>query len=276
MEKTKERRIRKLRKKRIWPSIIGLFFILGMIMIAVSGEMLTLISNIVNRELMYGYRLSEKVAKSAEVVLKDETKSPEEMMKLIEYMMDEVKAVCIFDEDGELLWASSDKQPDPKEVVQGVISLSGKEMVVDVMIPAGEEFFSFSVDGDLQLREKFLNLTDISNIRMDGSRMLVDEDVWYMLPAQGKTVWVMCNLRIYGQDLQLAIIGMSFLLFVIALFSIYYLWSMIGMIVSQKRTTKIIYTDMITGGENWLAFIRKSTRKIKKVRKLKKKTNSLL
>ena len=94
MEKTKERRIRKLRKKRIWPSIIGLFFILGMIMIAVSGEMLTLISNIVNRELMYGYRLSEKVAKSAEVVLKDETKSPEEMMKLIEYMMDEVKAVC--------------------------------------------------------------------------------------------------------------------------------------------------------------------------------------
>ena len=276
MEKTKERRIRKLRKKRIWPSIIGLFFILGMIMIAVSGEMVTLISNIVNRELMYGYRLSEKVAKSAEVVLKDETKSPEEMMKLIEYMMDEVKAVCIFDEGGELLWASSDKQPDPKEVVQGVISLSGKEMVVDVMIPAGEEFFSFGVDGDLQLREKFLNLTDISNIRKDGSRMLVDEDVWYMLPAQGKTVWVMCNLRIYGQDLQLAIIGMSFLLFVIALFSIYYLWSMIGMIVSQKRTTKIIYTDMITGGENWLAFIRKSTRKIKKVRKLKKKNKQLV
>ena len=52
MEKTKEKRIRRLKRKRIWPSVIGLIFIVGLIMVAIVGEFTTLFINIISRELM--------------------------------------------------------------------------------------------------------------------------------------------------------------------------------------------------------------------------------
>ena len=46
MEKTKEKRIRRQKRKRIWPSVIGLFVIVGFILVAIVGEFTTLFINI--------------------------------------------------------------------------------------------------------------------------------------------------------------------------------------------------------------------------------------
>ena len=50
----------------------------------------------------------------------------------------------------------------------------------------------------------------------------------------------------------------------IAAFILYYLISFISVIVSMRKTTKIIYTDLITGGNNWLHFVKRGTGLLKR------------
>ena len=267
MEKTKEKRIRRLKRKRIWPSVIGLIFIVGLIMVAIVGEFTTLFINIISRELMYGYRLSMKVAESYEAIGEDSSQTPEQMVELYHGMMDELEAVCVYGAQGEVLWSSSDMVPKREEAVTAVLSPMGKEIAVDMVLPESVSLFTIDSTGDMEINEKLLAMTDFSNIYRDGNQMLIDEDIWYLIPMNEHTVSVLCKLRIYGHDLQMAVLGMSFLVLVVALFSFYYLWTLVGVIISQRRTTRIIYTDMITGGENWLAFIRKSTKRVRRVKR---------
>ena len=50
----------------------------------------------------------------------------------------------------------------------------------------------------------------------------------------------------------------------IAIFILYYLISFISVIVNMRKTSKVIYTDMTTGGNNWLYFVKKGNRILKK------------
>jgi EAL domain-containing protein (putative c-di-GMP-specific phosphodiesterase class I)/GGDEF domain-containing protein len=49
----------------------------------------------------------------------------------------------------------------------------------------------------------------------------------------------------------------------IAIFILYYLTSIISVIINIRRTSKVIYTDMTTGGKNWLYFVKRSNRILK-------------
>lgn len=77
-------------------------------------------------------------------------------------------------------------------------------------------------------------------------------------------VMVLNDIHVYYRDL-IMILSCAILCGVlIVIFVIYYLVSIISMAVGAHRTTKIIYTDMLTGGDNWLLFIKKATTLLKK------------
>ena len=266
MEKTKEKRIRKLKKKRIWPSVIGLLIILGLITVAIAGEFAVLLTNIISRELSYGYRISMKAAENLEV-MEEESQSPEQMMELYRDIMDELEAVCVLDSQGEVLWSNSGIVPNTDNAVTAFLSPMGDTEEVNLVLPENDGLFTIDSNGDMDFNERELVLADYSKIFSDQNQVVFDEDIWYLIPINNHTVCVQCNLRIYGQDLRMAIIGMVFLAVVVALFSIYYIFTLVSLVISQRRITKVIYTDMITGGENWLAFIKKSTKAIRKTKR---------
>ena len=167
MEKTKEKRIRRLKRKRIWPSVIGLFVIVGFILVAIVGEFTTLFINILSRELMYGYRLSMKVAESYETIGEDNSRTPEQMVELYHDMMDELEAVCVYGAQGEILWSSSDMIPKKEEAVTAVLSPMGKEVAVDMVLSESVSLFTIDSNGDMEINEKLLAMTDFSNIYRD-------------------------------------------------------------------------------------------------------------
>ena len=51
---------------------------------------------------------------------------------------------------------------------------------------------------------------------------------------------------------------------IIAIFILYYLISFISVIIGSRRTAKAIYTDMTTGGNNWLYFVKKGNKFLKR------------
>ena len=62
MSKSKEERIKKLKKKRIWPSVVGLFFILFLFGIVMAAALGLSGMDIVQRKLQSSSRQSMKVA----------------------------------------------------------------------------------------------------------------------------------------------------------------------------------------------------------------------
>ena len=194
MEKTKEKRIKRLRKKRIWPSVIGLFVIIGFILVAVVGELTTLFINILSRELMHGYRLSMKVAESYEAIGEDDSQTPEQMVELYHDLMDELEAVCVYGAQGEILWTSSDMIPKRENTVTAVLSPMGKEVAVDLVLPESASLFTIDSEGDMEINEKLPTMTNFSDICRDGNQLLTDEGIWYLIPMNKHTVCVLCRL----------------------------------------------------------------------------------
>ena len=77
MSKSKDKRIRRLKKTRIWPSILGLLFIsvcLGGIMLLVISFLLT---DIVKNKMITGYENTESL-----IYLLEQVKSQEEIKEI--------------------------------------------------------------------------------------------------------------------------------------------------------------------------------------------------
>ena len=82
MSKSKDKRIRRLKKTRIWPSILGLLFIsvcLGAIMLMVISFLLT---DIVKNKVVTGYENTESL-----IYLLEQVKSQEEIKEIEEYIL---------------------------------------------------------------------------------------------------------------------------------------------------------------------------------------------
>ena len=77
---------------------------------------------------------------------------------------------------------------------------------------------------------------------------------------------VLNNVPVYFHDFLMMIVCVLLCALLIGIFVLYYLVSVISMVSGMKKTTRIIYTDMITGGDNWLQFVKKGTTLLKRNR----------
>ena len=118
MSNSKDKRINKLKKKRIWPSVLGLFviaFIFGIILFASVGVN---IIEVVQRKLLEGLSQTETIA----VLFEDyEGKSKQEIKDIVSTyveMTPEIEAVWVSDLDGDKVWATNDMTPDVNKVAE--------------------------------------------------------------------------------------------------------------------------------------------------------------
>ena len=266
MNKSKEKRIKRLKKKRIWPSILGLFIILcifSVIMVvalAVSGM------DIVQRKLMESSRKSVEVA---EIFANYNTESEEEIEQtVLSYveMFDEIKAVSVIDMTGKPLWSSNEEYPatDNAINIDFMPGIAGEDISV-IIADDSEQVFTVDEEGIVVNKDALENI--LSESEFKAGTLLTEMKVWLVIPVGDLEVLVLNNVSLYFQDFLM--MGTCIVLcgLLIGIFVIYYLISIISMVSSVRKTTKIIYTDMVTGGDNWLLFIRKSTKFLKKNRK---------
>lgn len=277
---SKDQRIRKLKGKRIWPSILGMFFIViisVLLIIIMFGVSLT---DIFQRKVSSAEMLSAEVANLFYGYGTDDetTNSINELATIYVDALVEVEDVYVTDEQGNCVWSCYGYQPDVDNVI-GFTLDTGYQAIQHNVIIHEDEFGIITVDEDgVVVAEDFyekINFTDLVQ-RVDESAdtpvytSVMNFSLWYVLWVDGYNIYVLNSLPIYISDL-IGLIAMSALFTVlIAVFALYYIFSFIGVVRSERRTTKIIYTDMITGGNNWLYFIKKGASILKKNRGKKK------
>ena len=263
MSKSKEKRIRKFKKKRIWPSILGLFFILcifGVVMVSALGGAGM---DIVQRKLMDSSRKSVKVAELfVDYNAKTEEKIEQTVLSHID-VLEEIEAVSVFNSDRKPLWSSNDEYPAiDKTMKMEFLPGIAEEDISVILAEDKDQIFSID-DGEIILNEGVLE--DIFSVsEYNDAAPFAQWKLWMVIPVKDFEVMVLNTVPIYFQDF--IMMGLCIFLcgLLISIFVIYYLISIISMVSSVRKTTKIIYTDIVTGGDNWLLFIKKGTKLLKK------------
>ena len=270
MSKSKEERIKKLKKKRIWPSVLGLililciFIVLMVVALGVSGM------DIVQRKLMESSRKSVKVAE----LFADYNSETEEEIKqtVLSYIdvLEEIEAVSVIGTDRKPVWSSNDEYPTIDETIKMELLPGMTDEEISIIIAENKDQVFTIDDGEVTLNEDALeNIFSVAEF--NAVIPFTQLKLWFVISVNGLEVLVLNNVPVYFQDF--IMMGTCIVLcgLLISIFVIYYLISIISMVSSVRKTTKIIYTDMVTGGDNWLLFIRKGINLLKKNRRGRKK-----
>ena len=117
MGRTKEKRIKRLKKKRIWPSVLGLFFILLIFAIVIAFGAAAVLMEVTNRKLTEGYEKSVKVVELYEERAGASLSDDESRLQLYLDVIDDVKAISVVDLDGNGVWSSDGTFPEVEKAI---------------------------------------------------------------------------------------------------------------------------------------------------------------
>lgn len=262
MSKSKEKRIKKLKKNHIWPSIVGLSLILLIFTLILIAVLTMTVMDIVERKLLDSSEKSLKIAELFEGYNPEtETEIRQKALSYID-ILDAIETVAVTDTEGNPVWSSNDGYPVIENAV-GFEFFTNEEIKQYRIIIDEDNKHLFTVeDGELVIDATVF--FDIFGSRIDIEATFTNVKVWFVIPVNGMNVMVLNDIHVYYRDLIMMLSCTSLCGALIVIFVIYYLISIISMAVSAHRTTKIIYTDMLTGGDNWLLFIKKATSLLKK------------
>ena len=137
MSDSKDIRINKLKRKRIWPSILGLFIIV----LFFSGILVTQLvfnaSEIVQRKVFEGISLTETIATVFESYEGEDEKRIQDAVSTHVEMLPQIEAVWVSDLNGEKVWANSDMEPNLENEIE--IIYSDKESLSLILEVAGSQ-----------------------------------------------------------------------------------------------------------------------------------------
>ncbi|MBE5942632.1 MAG: EAL domain-containing protein [Lachnospiraceae bacterium] len=279
MSKAKDKRIKKLKRHRIWPSIFGLFLIVLVFFVCMLIVLASSAVEVVDDKLTTSYDTSGQIVKRyVEPNIENLDHSYEGIMTDI-VLNEGIDAVSI-GRNGKKVWSSDGRYPDQNARISYMELFHEGRGYTDYDIIIEEDPQNVIVkDGDTYAVSKdFLKKNNLKNVIV---QLVKDDDgiyqplaslkLWYVFPVDGLEVYVLNHIVVYSYDIVYLMLVFVLFAMLLAIFIIYYICTVLSMIASQSKVTKVLYTDLVTGGENWLSFIRKSERYLKRNRNNKRK-----
>ena len=266
MSNSKDMRIKKLKKKRIWPSVLGLFFISFLFAGILIAHLGTSMLDIIQRKVVEPVSQAETIADLFEDYEKGKSTEIQKKVSTCVEMIPAIEAVWISDLKDNKVWSSSNRKPDISNI--GELTITQNEPV-KLIFENNTELGIKIVNDDFILDDRFFAKMNETGrvedfLNLDNTKEIAQIQVWYLQEIGTLKVYVLQNIILHSNDF-FSLMASTFLFgIMIAIFIVYYLLSFVGVIVSMRKTTKVIYTDMITGGNNWLYFEKRGEKLLKK------------
>lgn len=243
----KTKKINRLRRKRIWPSIL-LFLVLCVVCFLVVAVYLG---------FFLGYMVDSKTAavleeaeRMAQLAGEDIAagEKPDAALEKAEVQTWFRNGICIVD-DGKLVAGDEEAAQDLYAYLTQDVG-----MVYDFSTEDEEEDSPYIISEEPVFSRGIL---DLGNRDEENEEWLLEEimrmDYWAVAPVEGTGYSIVLRdeltfqrkevLYIYGLGaLSLAVLVIPMILLLINIVSVF---------LSQRRITKLFYTDMVTGGNNW-------------------------
>lgn len=263
MSKSKDQRIKRMKKINVWPSVVGLILILFVFSIILLVAFLMSAGDIVYGKLTDSGKASVKVAELFEDYSSRTKEKIEQTVLSHIDILDDIEAVSVTDAGKNPVWSSNGEYPVINEAEKIEIQTGFTEKEISVILSDDEEQLFTIRDGKIIFSEdSFKNIDSLSVF--EPSVPFANFKVWMVIPVDDMTVTVLNDIPLYFDDFMMMGVCLALCGILIAIFVIYYLISIISMICNVRKNSKIIYTDMMTGGDNWLSFIKKGTNLLRK------------
>ena len=276
MSKSKEKRIKRLKRKHIWPSIVGLVCMMFIFAVLLGLVLSVSMVDVVHRKLNMGMEHAQDIAALYIDYSEEESEGnlwiEQTVLNYMEFSA-ETEAVVLLDEQYETVWAGGTAFPNIKEMQ--TIEMFGKDANTEMQVIIEEDRYNiFEFENEMvEIDDDFISHIDFSEMlaeeelsNEEGFIGKIDFKIWYVIPVEGYNVCVLSIINIYGYDLMMLVVCAVMYVIFTGIFVIYYLISFFSLILGMHKTTKLIYTDMITGGHNWLYFIKKGNQLLKRNR----------
>lgn len=269
MSKSKDKRIKKFNRKRIWPSILGLFLITLILFGIVLAILEVYIYDIINKKMYDAYKLSYKVGEF--VAANDvDSLSEAEVNKYID-IVDNISYITVFDNDNDVVWTNTDYYPDVNFAYTYSID-TGLYREDFEIIPMDDSLFSIK-DGYVGISDKLLEPKVYKGIIIDlfeseglKNIPIITSEICIRHSIGDYRIIVSNTIEITNDNLIMVLVIFVLIVLLALVFMVYYICSIVSVARSQKRITKVLYTDMVTGGNNWIYFTRKGDKLLRKNR----------
>ena len=253
MSNSKDKRIKRLKKKHIWPSVLGLFLILMLFALLIMLALGTTCLDVVQRKVNECSNRSAKIAGLYEEY--NETSAESITTSVLTYMDMEtdIETVAVTDTEGGEVWSSDGSYPNADKMAEFELRQAKFGPGIQMLIEEDEEgVFSedentLVINTDIISKLDFVSLLNEAEVFVDGGQAsLLQLKVWYAVPVNHLNVFVLNQINVYANDLVMLLVMLVLFIIMISIFALYYIVSFVSVIVSIRKTTKIIYTDMVT------------------------------
>lgn len=264
MSRRKEKKIKKLKNKKIWPHVVAVIIVAGIFLtISMIGVELS-IGSVYMSKAASNYKVSLDVKKMYEERMNSQDSTEDIFDEIIE-QFSTVENIGITGENGVLMSAYGGEEsslemevniPENDESEEDITAILADELDYKKMVDS-----LFKQDWD-------------SNEEVDILQVVDSVGIWYNFPLSDgeNTLCIKTKVDIYISDLAVIIAGFcvnALLAVLIILWNIVYI---IRLIKEQRKLTKVFYTDMVSGGNNMHYFYDKAKKILRKNRRKKLKS----
>lgn len=257
MSRKKQRKIKKLRQRRIWPHVVLIVCMLMVFTVMFVAIVSFFLTNTIQKKVIEGYENAMKIASVFE-----EDVNENDVVKdvyQIRQVIPEITSVVILDKNNNVIKQYGQEKPDFSRELR--INQGETQMMV---IPDEQELVRVDEDGviEVELAElfhegDFRDVVETADYNYsDISKTWRAAKCWFIVPYgnDGNNAGIYSEIAISNYEIR-GIVG-AFLLgiIIIAIFFIYQMTEIIRMVSQQKKAWRIINTDFVTGGFNKVYF----------------------
>lgn len=257
MSSVKEKTFRKLKRKRIWPSIVVFVVFVVSCILAVTVFLQFIALYIMGTKVVHHYEETQRVSDALDQLMAGGRTFSEAVNEMQQYIADG-RDLYVLDQNQNMVFRTGDSEPDFEMMLEFQV---GREFVA-----VADNKSSFTWEQGLgtvlnvPVEDVFGRVFEPGE---DGETLAqwLDETIIcqaYWLQASLKDeaydLYVKCDIQFKRQDIVyvcfFGVIALVFLLIPVILLFI----NTIRSIVTQQKMTRLFYLDAVTGGRNWLYF----------------------
>ena len=277
MSKQKEKKLKKLRKQKVGTYIFGILLVVVVFSLLAMAIMAFFGVNSIYSKVQQGYDYSLKIAEVMNTQW-DET-NPDSIKEICDTalkLLPCVQDVCVVDGENEVVCRYAGEVPDWNYDIPQ-LSVDDKRFIL-----ANEEDNLIYIDENnevsYRIQELLFNMekepeSGEADVSILESEELARMSFWYQIPLEGKeySVCVKNVLSITGTEMFFISAALDVIIVLALILLVYYVFSVVSLLVERRKLAKIVTTDVVTGGFNLQYFMKKGNKLLKNNRKGKYK-----
>lgn len=272
MGAAKEKRIKKLKKIKIGPAIVGLVVLMTISSFLIFLAGVVSVSDIAQRKLVRAGEQAVRIAALYDQEGVDKLLAANEDIYSYVELIPEIETVSIMSKNGQKVWSNNKTYPLMDKTMFVDLQAVGINQNIRMYIDEELDQLITVRDGSIVLDRESVADT-LSNIisgvknflasHEDGFDLfqanisLMSMKIWLAVAGNQYDVYVLNDLHVYLNDLLMLLVVCALFVVIVAVFVLYYIISFINLLGNSRKMSKVIYTDVVTGGNNKLYFAKK-------------------